>query len=104
MVEIQDLKSFIGSSLFIDLKPTQAYSERQLCGILVASDNNLNLLIENTLETTKQEEFNTKEVTDLKRELGLVSVPFGEIKSIKIENSDLQKIYHAIESKAESTA
>lgn len=74
------------------------YLERHLCGTLVASDNNLNLLIENTLETTKQKissKATANNISELKRELGLVSVPFGEIKSIKIATSDIQKMEHA---------
>lgn len=70
----------IGTELKIKIK-----DQRELVGILLALDNKPNLLINNVIEYSFQQGNLNK------RELGLVSVPFDSITTVKINNSDLDK-------------
>lgn len=70
----------IGTELKIKIK-----DQRELVGILLALDNKPNLLINNVIE------YSIQQGKQNKRELGLVSVPFDSIKTVKINNSDLEK-------------
>ncbi|CAM9011680.1 unnamed protein product [Wickerhamomyces anomalus] len=70
----------IGTELKIKIK-----DQRELVGILLALDNKPNLLINNVIEYSFQQGNLNK------RELGLVSVPFDSIATVKINNSDLDK-------------
>ena len=70
----------IGTELKIKIK-----DQRELVGILLALDNKPNLLINNVIEYSFQQGNLNK------RELGLVSVPFDSIATVKNNNSDLDK-------------
>jgi len=79
-LDILQPSDLIGTELKIKIK-----DQRELIGILLALDNKPNFLINNVIE------YSTQEGKLNKRELGLVSVPFDSIITVKINNSDLEK-------------
>lgn len=85
-LDILQPKDFIGLDLQITIK-----DQRVLNGVLLALDNKPNLLIANTSETSKQKRFNSKTFETVTRSLGLVSVPFNTIESIKVKTTEINK-------------
>ncbi|SCU99117.1 LADA_0H17656g1_1 [Lachancea dasiensis] len=69
-----EFPDYIGSKIYVTV--TRA---RMLVGTLVATDSELNLLLDNVEEIT----------ADSNRKLGLISVPQDTIKSIKIEAAQI---------------
>ncbi|KAH3900533.1 Mak31p SCDLUD_003520 [Saccharomycodes ludwigii] len=93
---LDKLDYFIGSALYIKVKKphessnvttdniTNLKNNRSIKGILVASDCDLNLLLDQVVEYN--------ESNSIERELGLVSVPRETIKSIHILKSDMNTL------------
>lgn len=76
-MDLLKLHDFIGARVFVTVA-----GNRLLSGTLVASDCELNLLLDNVEETT----------SETRRRLGLVSVPENTIESIKLHESALNSI------------
>lgn len=76
-MEALKIPDYIGSSIYVTVT-----KGRLLAGTMVATDSQLNLLLDNVEEIT----------ATTRRKLGLISIPQDTIESIKIEEGQLKSL------------
>ncbi|KAH3675783.1 hypothetical protein WICPIJ_009236 [Wickerhamomyces pijperi] len=86
---MQGIESLIPSDLIgaqLTIKLNTKPENREVKGILLALDNKPNLLLQNVLEITKDDDGNVVR----QRDIGMVSVPFTTIDTVSASDVELE--------------
>jgi small nuclear ribonucleoprotein (snRNP)-like protein len=87
-LDILQPKDLIGLTLRVEITDS-----RVLTGVLLALDNRPNLLLTNVSESSQQRLLSKpNDLQTVTRSLGLVSVPYETIKTVKVATSEVEKL------------